>query len=73
MPAEYQLDWSKAKPNPYAARLRTRWLWYSPRTWLKRSRRRNPWTRSSVASLLPCRDRVAGPRHGAEPILERAG
>ena len=22
MPAEYQLDWSKAKPNPYAARLK---------------------------------------------------
>lgn len=24
MPAEYKLDWSKAKPNPYAARLRGR-------------------------------------------------
>jgi len=22
MPVEYQLDWSKAKPNPYAARLK---------------------------------------------------
>ena len=22
MPAEYQLDWSKARPNPYAARLK---------------------------------------------------
>ncbi len=22
MPAEYELDWSKAKPNPYAARLK---------------------------------------------------
>ena len=22
MPAEYQLDWSRAKPNPYAARLK---------------------------------------------------
>ena len=22
MPTEYQLDWSKAKPNPYAARLK---------------------------------------------------
>ena len=22
MPAEYQLDWSKAKPNPYATRLK---------------------------------------------------
>jgi hypothetical protein len=22
MPAEYQLDWCKAKPNPYAARLK---------------------------------------------------
>jgi hypothetical protein len=22
MPAEYNLDWSKAKPNPYAARLK---------------------------------------------------
>jgi hypothetical protein len=22
MPSEYQLDWSKAKPNPYAARLK---------------------------------------------------
>ena len=22
MPAEYQLDWSKAKPNPYAGRLK---------------------------------------------------
>ena len=22
MPAEYKLDWSKAKPNPYAARLK---------------------------------------------------
>ena len=22
MPAEYDLDWSKAKPNPYAARLK---------------------------------------------------
>ena len=22
MPDEYQLDWTKAKPNPYAARLR---------------------------------------------------
>jgi hypothetical protein len=22
MPGEYQLDWSKAKPNPYAARLK---------------------------------------------------
>jgi len=22
MPAEYRLDWSKAKPNPYAARLK---------------------------------------------------
>jgi len=22
MPAEYALDWSKAKPNPYAARLK---------------------------------------------------
>ena len=22
LPSEYQLDWSKAKPNPYAARLR---------------------------------------------------
>jgi hypothetical protein len=22
MPAEYELDWSKAKPNPYASRLK---------------------------------------------------
>ena len=22
MPAEYKLDWSKARPNPYAARLK---------------------------------------------------
>jgi hypothetical protein len=42
MPAEYQLDWSKAKPNPYAARLKDTVAVVLARTWLKCSRRRSP-------------------------------
>ena len=42
MPAEYQLDWSKAKPNPYAARLKDTVAVVLARTWLKSSRPRNP-------------------------------
>ena len=41
MPDEYPLDWSKAKPNPYAARLKDTVAVVLAPTWRKPSRRRS--------------------------------
>jgi hypothetical protein len=69
MPAEYNLDWSKARPNPYAARLKdTVAVVLEPDVAeaFPTSKSVNTFLRSVLAAL-PRRARTAGRKKGLHP------